>query len=59
TESPITKSGNGDCLRKKISGNTQSGGEQGFQFQAIQELNREKSGSGLNRYESFGISITI
>lgn len=30
---------------QRISGNTQSGGEQGFQFQAIQELNRENDWS--------------
>jgi hypothetical protein len=35
------KAKDGDCLRKKINGNTQLRGGQGFQYQAIKELNQE------------------
>lgn len=44
------------AFAKKISGNTQSGGEQGFQFQAIQELNRENDWSISRLCRAAGVS---
>ncbi|WP_431815483.1 IS3 family transposase [Limosilactobacillus portuensis] len=55
-KSPITKSRNGDCLRKKINGNTQSGGGQGHQFQAIKELNSDNGWSISQLCKVAGVS---